>query len=91
MVTQYDEKGKVFTQVVSKEPVRVTIQTTRNTIEGMIHVRQDTRVKDELNNQETFLAVTGATVFNDQREAIFRSEFLIVNRDQIIWLIPEED
>ena len=29
MVTQYDDKGKIFTQVISKKPVPVIIQTTK--------------------------------------------------------------
>jgi hypothetical protein len=91
MVTQYDDKGKIFTQVISKEPVLVTIQTTGNMIRGTIHVRQGTRIKDELNTQENFVAVTEAAVFNSQGEEIYRSEFLILNVDQIVFVIPEDD
>jgi hypothetical protein len=92
MVTQFDEKGKIFTQVVSKRPVQVIIQTVQNTIRGAIHVRQDSRVKDELSGTERFLAVTGAVVYNSNSDKeVFRSEFLVVNVSHIVWVIPEED
>jgi hypothetical protein len=90
MVTQYDEKGKIFTQVIPKEPVLVTIQTSRNIIQGTMHVRQGARIKDELNGQEKFLAVTGAVVFNDLKEEIQRCDFMVVNVEHVVWLIPDE-
>lgn len=91
MVTQFDEKGKIFTQVVTKRPVPVIIQTIQNTIHGEIHVRQDSRVKDELNSSETFIAVTNAVVYNSQNEELYRSSFIVVNVSHIIWVLPEEE
>lgn len=91
MVTQYDEKGKIFTQVVSKQPVLVTIRTNHEMIRGCIHVSPGMRIKDELNSQELFIAVTEAVVLNSQNEEIYRSNFLVVNKDQIIWVSPEEE
>jgi hypothetical protein len=90
MVTQYDEKGKFFTQVVSKHPVPVTIQTIENRIQGTMHIKPDLRVKDELNGQERFIAVTDAVVYNNRDEEIFRIDFLVVNLDHIVWLVPDE-
>ena len=92
MVTQYDEKGKIFTQVVSKAPVLVTIQTVNQIIRGSIHVRPEARVKDELNGgKEDFIAVTDAVVYNANEEEIYRCNFLVVNRAHIIWVIPQEE
>jgi len=91
MVTSYDEKGKIFTQVISKHPVDVTIQTAQNIIRGAVHVRHDARVKDELNSQDRFLAVTDAVVYNHQQEELYKTSFLVVNIDHIIWVIPEEE
>jgi hypothetical protein len=91
MVTQFDAKGKIFTQVVSKEPVMATIQTGNQTIRGCIHVRPDARVKDELNGQDQFIAVTDAVVYNDQKDEIYRCNFLVVNTNHIVWVIPEEE
>jgi hypothetical protein len=55
MFAQFEEKGKIYTQVVSKIPVDVIVQTTQHTIRGKIHIRPDIRLKDELNIQEPFL------------------------------------
>jgi hypothetical protein len=89
MFSQFEDKGKIFTQVVSKKPVSVIIQTTKNRIHGKIHIRPEDRVKDELNRRETFIAVTDAIVYSQENEIIFTSSFLTLNTEQIVWLIPE--
>jgi uncharacterized protein YcfJ len=91
MVTQYDDKGKIFTQVLSKHPVPVVIQTPNQMIRGNLHVKNNCRVKDELNGDERFIAVTEAVVYNQLNEEIFRTGFLVVNADHILWLIPDEE
>jgi hypothetical protein len=91
MVMQYDEKGKIFTQIVTKNPINVIIQTTQNIIHGCVHVRQGYRLKDELNGQERFLAVTDAVVNDLQNNQLYQAGFLAVNVDQIIWIIPQGD
>lgn len=91
MVTHYDEKGKIFTQVVSKHPVQVLIQTHQNTIRGTIYIRPDLRVKDEMNGADHFLAVTDAVIYNSQNEELYHSAFMVVNTSHIIWVIPEEE
>lgn len=94
MVTQFDEKGKKFTPVITKEPVTVTIQTVSNVIHGSVYIRPETRVKDELNSaaeNDHFLAVTDAVVYNNQDQEIFRTNFLVVNIDHIVWVIPENE
>ena len=62
MSIEYDEKGKIFTDVVSKIAVYATIQTTTNMMRGRIHIRRDQRVKDELDQNESFLALTEVNV-----------------------------
>lgn len=89
MFSQFEDKGKIFTQVVSKKPVSVIIQTAKNRIHGKIHIRPEDRVKDELNRRETFIAVTDAVVYSPENEILFTSSFLTLNTEQIIWLIPE--
>lgn len=91
MMNQYDEKGKLFTQVISKQPVRVVIQTEQTSIRGSIHVRPDSRIKDEVSGTEKFLAVTNAVVCALQGEKLYETRFLLVNMDHIVWIIPEED
>lgn len=91
MVTQYDDKGKIFTQVINKEPLLVTIQTDQHVIRGTIFIRPGIRLKDNLNSKEQFLAVTDAVLLNSQNEEILRTNFLAVNTDHIVWVIPDTD
>jgi hypothetical protein len=86
----YDEKGKFFTEVVSKETVMVIIQTPTNRIHGRIHVRPDQRLKDEINQSELFVAITDATIFDQKGKELFSSNFIALNREQIVWIFPED-
>lgn len=92
MKHQVDEKGKVFTDYVSKDPVQIVAQTATNRISGMLHVSRGTRLKDELNGQGYFVAITDAAVFDKRGEIEeYRSSFLALHRDSIIWLIPQTE
>jgi hypothetical protein len=91
MSIRYDEKGKYFTPIVSKDPVQVTIQTLVHRIQGNVYTRPDERIKDAMNNEDMFLAVTDGSVFNSHGELIYQSDFLLVNIDQIVWVLPIED
>ena len=64
MITQFEEKGKIFTNVITKKPVAVHLQTSQHLIRGNVHIRPDERLKDELNQTEVFLAVTDANVYD---------------------------
>ena len=87
-----DDKGKYFTQVISKDAVRSVIQTLSHRIEGTIYVRQGERVKDELDRAgEMFLAVTYAIIYTLKGEVLLKQEFLAINRQHIIWLAPKEE
>ncbi len=91
MVTQYDEKGKIFTQIISKKPIPVIVQTTKNVIRGTVHVRPNERVIDELNLSTQFIAVTDASILDDQGKQTYQCDFVTLNKEQIIWIIPDED
>jgi hypothetical protein len=86
----FDEKGKFFTEIVSKEMVAVIIQTSTNRIHGGIHVRPDQRFKDEINQSELFVAITDATIFDLSGKELFNSNFVAINREQIVWILPED-
>jgi hypothetical protein len=90
MSIEFDDKGKFYTDIVSKVTIPATIQTTTHRISGLVHIRPYERVKDELDRDEPFLAVTSAIVFGQQGEILFQAEFLSVRREQIVWVIPEE-
>ncbi len=91
MSLEFNEKGKYFTDIISKVAVPAVIQTTLHRVEGSIHVRLDGRVKDELDRNEPFLAVTNAKVFGADGALLHQAEFLTVARTQIVWVIPGDD
>lgn len=89
MSTHFDHKGKIFTDVISKQQVAVIVQTTKQRIAGILHMQPDRRLKDELNARQGFLALTDVRVLNQEGAHEFESEFLAVNREHILWVIPE--
>ena len=91
MTFEYDEKGKIFTDIVSKISVPATIQTTTHLLRGHVHVRRDQRIKDELDASESFLALTDVTVLAPDGQALFQTPFLAVQRSHIIWVNPEQN
>jgi len=91
MTIEYDEKGKRFTDIVTKQPIDATIQTVTHLLRGRIHVRRDQRIKDELDVDEKFLAVTDVNVLTSDGQILFEAPFLAVNRAHIIWVLPEQN
>lgn len=91
MSLEFNEKGKYFTDIISKVAVPAIIQTTLYRIEGCIHVRLDGRVKDELDQNQPFLAVTGAKVYGADGALLHQADFMTVARAQIVWVIPSDD
>ena len=91
MTFEYDEKGKIFTDIVSKVSILATVQTTTHLIHGYLHVRRDQRIKDELDLNENFLAMTDVTVMGPDGQTLFQAPFLAVRRSHIIWVLPEQN
>jgi len=89
MTFEFDDKGKFYTDLVKKEPVPATIMTAINKITGVIHVRPDQRIKDELDVDEKFLAITDATVYSLEGNVVAHCGFMAIQRSQIIWVIPD--
>lgn len=90
MSIHYDDKGKFFTEVISKEAVPVIMQTTTNQIRGYIYIRPGERIKDQINHEETFLAVTDAILYDLAGQELYHGDFLLVNREYLVWLLPED-
>lgn len=88
---EYDEKGKFFTNIVSKKPIHVIIQTVNDRIKGEIYVRPNDRLKDALESDEIFLAVTNAQIIDPAGKIVLETKFLSVQRSQIVWITPQED
>ncbi len=91
MTIEYDEKGKIFTDIVSKVAIQATIQTTTHMLRGNLHVRRDQWIKDELDIDENFLALTDVSVLGPDGQTLFQAPFLAVRRSHIVWVIPESD
>lgn len=91
MVTEFNDRGKFFTNIISKEPVQVIIQTTHQRISGEVHVRRGERLKDELNQPEQFIAVTNASVWSADGTVELQSKLLVISCSQIVWVIPANE
>jgi hypothetical protein len=91
MTIEFDDKGKYFTDIISKVAIPATIQTVTHRIEGSIHIRLEGRIKDELDSDEPFLAVTSGKVFDQNGNVIYECEFIGIRRSQIVWVIPKDE
>jgi hypothetical protein len=91
MFNQFEEKGKIFSNVITKKPIKVHIQTTTHMISGKVHIRPDDRLKDELNQTESFLAVTDAIIYEHTDKSQYFCSFLAVNRSQIVWILQDSE
>jgi hypothetical protein len=91
MTIEFDDKGKYFTDIISKKAIPAVIQTTTHRIEGSIHVRLDGRIKDELDRGEAFIAVTDAKVISPDGSILYQSDFITISRAHIVWVLPSDD
>lgn len=88
MTIEYDEKGKFYTDVITKLPVSCLLQTTTHLMRGFVHVRQGERFKNELERDETFLALTNVSILGANDEILYSAPFMAVQRSQIVWVMP---
>jgi hypothetical protein len=91
MSIEFDEKGKFFTDVVPKIPVQAVVQTVTQLVRGKIHVREGERLKDELDRDELFLALTDASVVGADGQLQYEAPFMAVRRSQIVWVVPDRE
>jgi len=91
MTIEFDDNGKFFTDIISKTPVPVLIQTTTHRIHGNIHISQERRLKDELDLPERFIAITDAIIYLADGQILYQANFLALRRGEIIWVIPDGD
>ena len=89
MAIEFDDKGKFFTNVISKTALAVTVQTVTHRIHGNIHVRQGQRIKDELDAQEEYLAMTDVVIYSSDDQVLYQSGFIAVRCNQIVWVLPD--
>jgi hypothetical protein len=91
MTIEFDDNGKFFTDIISKTPIPAMIQTVTHRIHGNIHIAQDRRLKDELDLPEKFIAVTDAVIYFPDGQVLYQTSFLAVQRDQIVWVVPDSE
>jgi hypothetical protein len=91
MAAQFEGQEQFSSQYVSKKPTSVFIQTIHHRLHGDVHVGLGKRLTDELDGGLQFLPVTNVCVYNDNGEILYRTHFLLINRDQLIWILPDED
>lgn len=91
MTIEFDDNGKFFTDIISKTPIPAMIQTVTHRIHGNIHVGQDRRLKDELDLPEKFIAITDAVIYLSDGQVLFQANFVALQRNEIIWVIPDSE
>jgi Family of unknown function (DUF6812) len=80
-----------FSDKIEKVAKRVVLQTLNDVILGDFHYRPRLRLIDELLSGDQYLAITDATVYDKSGKVRFRSNFLSVNRDHIVMIIPWDE
>jgi hypothetical protein len=91
MTIEFDDNGKFFTDIIPKTPIPVLIQTAIHRIHGNIHISQGRRLKDELDLPEKFIAVTEASISLPDGQVLYHANFLAVRRDEIHWVLPDNE
>jgi hypothetical protein len=91
IMTNLDNNLYRKSHLIQKKPVPVAIQTTKQLIRGTFHVRGVMRVIEELAFEETFIAITDAEIFTYKGNTLFKTDFVAVNRKDIVWMAPEEN
>lgn len=76
----------------SKDPIRVTIFTTRHRIEGTMHVFKGGRLTDTLNAKTMdFYPVTDAEIRSlDDDALVATTDYTAVARDEIVMVYPTQ-
>ena len=67
------------------------IKTKEDIILGSIHIRPIVRMIDDLLASEQFLAVTDAVVYDSRGNALFKTKFMALNRDEITYVVPQQE
>ena len=86
-----DPKGKLFTDLVTKQEIKALIQTVTHLIQGNLHVHPGIRPLDELNRSGEFIAITQATVLGPDGKELYRADFLAQGKSHIVWVLPIDE
>ncbi|MFL5733750.1 MAG: hypothetical protein ACJ78Q_11160 [Chloroflexia bacterium] len=84
-----DERGKFFTERISKGQIDVLITTINGHVRGFIYLSHGQRVKDMLNTgNERFIAVSEATASSNNGSDVMEADLMAVNKDHIVSVVP---
>jgi len=90
MTIHVDPKGKLYTDLVTKQAMPALIQTVTHLIQGNLHIHPGIRPLDELNRSGEFIAITQAIVLGPDRKEFYRADFLAQRKSHVVWVIPLE-
>ncbi len=87
---RFDAKGKFFTDLVTKEPIRVLVQTASQVLVGTMYMQREHRLLDELNDGPgDFLAMTDVWVFHEDAGALhYTANFLALSKAHVHLVVP---
>ena len=91
MYASFEDKGKIFTDVITKQPVAVILQTTKELIHGNYYVRPGVRIKEELESSERFIILTDAIVLGSDGKVNNKTKMIIINISQLVWMLPVDE
>ncbi|MEJ2598760.1 MAG: hypothetical protein P8Z00_10535 [Anaerolineales bacterium] len=80
-----------FSDKIEKVAKRVILLTLSEVILGDFHYRPRLRLIDEMIAGDQYLAITDAVVYDKSGKVRFKTNFLSVNRDHIVLVIPWEE
>ena len=90
MTLFFNEKGSKFSDIITKITVPATVQTLTHRIQGNLHIREWERIRDALNKEDRFIAITEATIFSLKGDVLLDTPFLVVNQEHIVWIVAED-
>ena len=91
MTFEYDEKGKIFTDIVSKVAVPATIQTTTHLLRGVFMSAGTSASKMNWITMKNSLRLPMLAYWGRTDNHSFTSPFVAVQRAHIVWVIPEQN
>lgn len=91
MVEPRQERERGVRLQINTTKYPVVIQITHKQIHGDLPARENERIKDGLNSNESFISITTELIFNAEGSIeLSKSEFLAINRSHINWTIEDK-
>jgi len=84
-------RGQYYAEHIRKAQLTVLIATDREYIWGKIFLTPGYRLKDEMNGEGRFVAISEVRVGHDIEGTACREvQFMALNKDYIRWIVPQE-